>query len=1366
MRFSRSKRWLHLGLLLGMLFACAGVQAQGLSATDFRQIGLQGYGDSANSYSWALAWFKGKLYIGTNHNFLCIIRAGVTSPGLNRVELPGECADQLLDDDVRGRIYTYDPATNQVALVYVSPTFKALTSDGLQKDVARDAGYRTMAVFTEKDGSESLYIGTFTSSRLPQPPARLLRTGDGLHFEEVGGDDGGQTFRSYRSLTVFRNRLYAIGLSSDTAAPVLLEAEDPRSGTFRTVSEPHFGDPVNLGAFELAEFKGHLYVGTFSADAGFQLLKTPALGRPPYEFIPVLVRGAYRGIRSQSVLSMTVFKDQLYVGTGIFYGSFALLDDFKPGASEVLRVNGDDTWEILVGEARDTPDGFKEPLSGLPGGFGNPFVGYLWRMVVHEGVLYAGTLDTAVLAQYVQGINIDNVEEGSELDQWLDDHPEVRDFAQQAELDEAGDIIAALEGGFDLWSTTDGVDWTMVTKTGFGDEFSYGVRTFASTPVGLFVGSANPFLGTRLFLGQPPNTDTDGDSFADDVDNCPTIWNLSQADADSDGIGDRCDPDDDGDCIPDEQDAAPQRADDPGPDLDGDGLPDACDPDDDDDDVLDLQDNCPAAANFDQADADGDGRGNACDARDGSDLAGQIETGEATAEPTEGQTLVLAGDSSSGGGSSRRGAGAMCGTGALAGAGAFLLVMLGWRNLTSGRLLGMALMLSTVWAGPAHAEGLTKKEFRQVGEQGFGDLSNSYAWGMAWFKGKLLIGTNHNFLCTVRAGSAASGLNRLSLPTSCQDEIEDIDFRGRMYAYDPATGQVELVYLSPVVLSLRSDGSETSLAQDAGYRTMMVFREPDGTEALYVGTFTSSSVSRPVARILRSTDGLHFEDVHVDAGAGQEYVSFRSFAVYKDRLFVLGKPAGNSAFILMESKDPASGVFREVSDLSFGSSENGGAFNLEVFAGFLYVGTFGPIDGFQVVKTDATGTPPYRFQAVVVDGGYRGIGSQTVLSMLAYKDHLYVGSGTWFGSLTLLPDFVPKPSEVLRISADDSWELVVGNARETPAGFKEPISGKRAGFGNPFIGYMWRMVEHDGVLYVSTLDTSVFLQYEDELSFADLLPPEKIGPYLNDNPELLDTLGDIPAAEMFDFLTAYEGGFDLWSTTDGVEWTQITHTGFGDEFNYGIRTFASTPVGLFAGSANPFFGLKLYLAQPGGADSDGDGQVDPQDNCPLAWNLSQADLDDDGIGDACDPDDDGDCIPDGQDGAPRVAQASDIDTDEDGQPDLCDRDDDGDEVPDLQDNCPLTPNLVQLDADSDGLGDVCDAGTEGSSTDLGAQGSSARPPEEVAQRVDSGSTGSAGANAQSPCGAGMLCGFAVSLAGITLTGLLRPRRGGGQSAAR
>jgi hypothetical protein len=58
-------------------------------------------------------------------------------------------------------------------------------------------------------------------------------------------------------------------------------------------------------------------------------------------------------------------------------------------------------------------------------------------------------------------------------------------------------------------------------------------------------------------------------------------------------------------------------------------------------------------------------------------------------------------------------------------------------------------------------------------------------------------------------------------------------------------------------------------------------------------------------------------------------------------------------------------------------------------------------------------------------------------------------------------------------------------------------------------------------------------------------------------------------------------GFDLYSSTDGIHFTPVTTDGFGDGFNFGARTLASTPYGLFLGTANYYYGLQIWLGVPG-----------------------------------------------------------------------------------------------------------------------------------------------------------------------------------------
>ena len=444
--------------------------------------------------------------------------------------------------------------------------------------------------------------------------------------------------------------------------------------------------------------------------------------------------------------------------------------------------------------------------------------------------------------------------------------------------------------------------------------------------------------------------------------------------------------------------------------------------------------------------------------------------------------------------------------------------------------------------------------FRTVASGGFGDRANSWAASMQWFKGDLYVGTSRAAQCVTLASVA----HRLPvdlyplLATACPADAADLPLAAEIWRYTPTTGQWQRVYRSPLDIPVRFDLLQRPTkftARDIAFRSMTVVKEPGGHETLYVGGMSAGEVfpavfgampNPPSPRILRTRDGVNWTAVPQtpgtllgDLGKGLpgsqvKPVIFDALVGYRGRLFAaVGDSLGNNA--ILATSDPALGD--NAWQIASRPPETFPVSALSVYNDFLYCAVAGRQgQPYRIFKADAAGTPPLTFAPVMTGGGSDpGSGaSWRAVSLAEFKGRLYVGTGT--------------PPELVRIDADDSWELVIGAPRAADAGVKRPLSGVSLGLGSAFSAQFRALAAHEGKLYLGTADWSQVLE---------AIPP----------------FGD---AAQFEF------GFDLFRSDDGISWASITRNGLGVEHQPIVQSMASTPAGLFVGSVSSTAGAQVW----------------------------------------------------------------------------------------------------------------------------------------------------------------------------------------------
>ena len=453
-----------------------------------QKIATGGFGDQENSFSWSMAWFKGKLYVGTARDEHCVEQETLNFyfPGQGYYDGPldtqpqANCPPDPYDMDLRAEIWQYTPGTSPPGTGTWQRVYQA-TADipnprEAGKFVSEDTAFRGMVVYTDPTtGQQTLFAGDVTADEwipelaVPHPP-RILSTTDGTTWTPLAMSPGvihdqvgTQRPIGFRAMTEFQGHLLVSASAGLTGDGVILQVNDP------TGPNPSYVQvtPSSFAVFEMAPYNGTLYVGTGDATNGYSVWKVTDTSTIPWTFKQVVPYGAGQGSAVTSVVSMQTFTGPDGV-TRLYVGANGWASGSQPIAEEI-RINPDDSWDVVAGLPRTLPDGtVKSPISGLGPGFGNPFNAHMWRAEVYNGALYIGTNDASDAFAGVPGL---------------------------------GQALAP-QFGFDIWGTCDGVHWWEVTQNAFGDgQWNFGARTLVATPFGLFIGSANSVQGTSVWLG-------------------------------------------------------------------------------------------------------------------------------------------------------------------------------------------------------------------------------------------------------------------------------------------------------------------------------------------------------------------------------------------------------------------------------------------------------------------------------------------------------------------------------------------------------------------------------------------------------------------------------------------------------------------------------------------------------------------------------------------------------------------------------------------------------------------------------------------------------------------------------------------------
>ncbi len=426
-----------------------------------------------NDYPWAMKYFSpdftdlnGRLYVGTGNGVMNSMMKRV----LAEIGLDFNPEPYMLPPEIR----RYRPDLGEKVWETVLD-YREIE----QEPDWETSGVRALGVYDTPKGERYLYAGTFGE----EPAMWRSKTGDYGTWEKIWSTHVPGSVRSFAEHAGLLYIAVTYEAILEEQIPGEIYATDGED--VWAVIKDGFGNPNNIGIFEIISFAGYLYAGTYNKKDGYEIWRFDGAGdkiRPE-----LVVEKGGPSPSNQSAASMKQFKDHLYVGALIAAG-INTAGGFPVRGADMIRINADRSWETIVG-----------PGSKTPSGFGKPTNAYLWTLEEYNGRLYCGVWDSLSFLRVSETYLPQIKDQFPDMDWW--DLLELlweRFVKPKLGIKSSSKNNILQEGGA-LYVSDDGVYWHPLFTDGLGNPRNFGVRQLEIMGSDLYIGFSNIWDGLIIY---------------------------------------------------------------------------------------------------------------------------------------------------------------------------------------------------------------------------------------------------------------------------------------------------------------------------------------------------------------------------------------------------------------------------------------------------------------------------------------------------------------------------------------------------------------------------------------------------------------------------------------------------------------------------------------------------------------------------------------------------------------------------------------------------------------------------------------------------------------------------------------------------